>query len=150
MHTSKRERQRAILRLLGERQLATQGELVEALRAEGIEAVQATVSRDIAELELVKVRGADGRLVYAPQGAPDRRRRAALAAALDRWLVSSEATGGLVVLRTDPGHANALALALDRAAVPEVAGCVAGDDTIFVAAREGTSGARLARLLVGG
>ena len=65
---NKFERQGTILRLVGERQLSTQGDVVEALRDEGLDAVQATVSRDIAQLGLVKVRGEGGRLVYALPG----------------------------------------------------------------------------------
>ena len=144
---NKFERQGTILRLVGERQLSTQSDVVEALRDEGLDAVQATVSRDIAQLGLVKVRGDDGRLVYALPGAADLDRLSELAAALRRWTTGLEPTGNLVVLRTPPGHANALALAFDEAALPEVAGCIAGDDTIFLAAREGMTGAELAEQL---
>ena len=73
--TTKFERQGAILRLVQERHLSTQAEVADALRGEGIDAVQATVSRDIAQLGLVKVRNGDGRLVYALPGAADLRRR---------------------------------------------------------------------------
>jgi transcriptional regulator of arginine metabolism len=99
---NKFERQGAILRLVGERQLSTQGDVVEALRDVGLEAVQATVSRDIAQLGLVKVRGEQGRLVYALPGAGDLDRLSELAAALRRWVVALESTGNLVVLRTPP------------------------------------------------
>lgn len=141
---NKFERQGAILRLVGERQLSTQSDVVEALRDEGLEAVQATVSRDISQLGLVKVRGEEGRLVYALPGAADLDRLSELTAALRRWAVSLEPTGNLVVLKTPPGHASALALAFDDVALPEVAGCIAGDDTIFLAARDGMTGAELA------
>lgn len=141
---NKFERQGAILRLVGERQLSTQSDVVEALRDEGLEAVQATVSRDISQLGLVKVRGHDGRLIYALPGAADLDRLSELTAALRRWAISLEPTGNLVVLLTPPGHANALARAFDDVGLPEVAGCIAGDDTIFLAAREGISGAELA------
>jgi transcriptional regulator of arginine metabolism len=106
---NKFERQGAILKLVGERQLSTQSDVVEALRDEGLEAVQATVSRDIAQLGLVKVRGEQGRLVYALPGAADLDRLSELAAALRRWVVALESTGNLVVVRTPPGCANALA-----------------------------------------
>ena len=144
---NKFERQGTILRLVGERQLSTQSDVVQALRDEGLDAVQATVSRDIAQLGLVKVRGDGGRLVYALPGAADLDRLSELAAALRRWTTGLEPTGNLVVLRTPPGHANALALAFDEAALPEIAGCIAGDDTIFLAAREGMTGAELAEQL---
>jgi transcriptional regulator of arginine metabolism len=144
---NKFERQGAILRLVRERALATQAEVAEALRNEGIDTVQTTVSRDIAQLGLVKVRAADGRLVYALPGAADLDRLSELTAALRRWVSSVEPAGHLVVLKTPPGHANAVALALDDASLADVAGCIAGDDTIFVAAREGVSGADLAAQL---
>jgi transcriptional regulator of arginine metabolism len=141
---NKFERQGTILRLVGEKQLSTQSDVVQALRDEGLDAVQATVSRDIAQLGLVKVRGDDGRLVYAHPGASDLDRLSELAAALRRWVVALEPTDNLVVLKTPPGFANALARAVDDAALPAVAGCIAGDDTIFLAAREGFSAAELA------
>jgi transcriptional regulator of arginine metabolism len=141
---NKFERQGTILRLVGEKQLSTQSDVVQALRDEGLDAVQATVSRDIAQLGLVKVRGDDGRLVYAHPGASDLDRLSELAAALRRWVIGLEPAGNLVVLRTPPGFANALARAVDDAALPELAGCIAGDDTIFLAAREGFSAAELA------
>ena len=104
---NKFERQGTILRLVGEKQLSTQSDVVQALRDEGLDAVQATVSRDIAQLGLVKVRGDDGRLVYAHPGASDLDRLSELAAALRRWVVGLEQTDNLVVLRTPPGFANA-------------------------------------------
>jgi transcriptional regulator of arginine metabolism len=144
---NKFERQGAILRLVGARQLSTQSDVVRALKDEGLDAVQATVSRDIAQLGLVKVRGEGGRLVYALPGAADLDRLSELTSALRRWTTALEPTGNLVVLKTPPGHANALALAFDEAALPEVAGCIAGDDTIFLAARDGLTGAELAQQL---
>ena len=114
---NKFERQGAILRLVGERQLSTQSDVVEALRDEGLDAVQATVSRDIAQLGLVKVRGEQGRLVYALPGAADLDRLSELAAALRRWVVALESTGNLVVVRTPPGCANALAQIVDEVAL---------------------------------
>jgi acetylornithine/N-succinyldiaminopimelate aminotransferase len=146
-HVNKFERQGAILRLVAERELSTQSDVVAALRDEGVEAVQATVSRDIAQLGLVKVRGESGRLVYAHPGAADLDRLGELTTALRRWAVGLEAAGSLLILRTPPGHANALALALDEAVLPEIAGCIAGDDTIFVAPREGTTAAELEQQL---
>ena len=89
---NKYERQGAILRLVQERAIATQGELVEELRARGIDAVQTTVSRDIHQLGLVKTRGDDGRLAYALPGAADIDRLNTLTTALRRWALSIEAT----------------------------------------------------------
>jgi transcriptional regulator of arginine metabolism len=140
---TKYDRQGAILRLVQQRALSTQEEVAAALREEGFDAVQTTVSRDIAQLGLVKVRK-NGALVYALPGADDLNRMSELTAALRRWAISLTPTNGLLVIHTPPGHANALARALDSARLADIAGTVAGDDTIFVAAREGMSGAQLA------
>ena len=141
------DRQGAILRLVRERKLGTQAEVAEALREQGLEAVQTTVSRDIAQLGLVKVRDEDGRLVYALPGAGDLERLSELTAALRRFALAMTPTGNLLVITTPPGHANALARVLDAAALGDVVGTVAGDDTIFVAARDGLGGADLAEQL---
>lgn len=140
---SRAERQAAILRLIRERPISTQAELSAALRAEGFDAVQTTVSRDVGELGLVKVRAPSGRLVYAPPGAADADRLRAMATALRQYARSLEAAGPLVVIKTPPGCANVLAQAIDSAEHPSVAGTVAGDDTIFLAARDGISAAAL-------
>jgi transcriptional regulator of arginine metabolism len=115
---NKFERQGAILRLVSERELSTQSDVVEALRDEGLDAVQATVSRDIAQLGLVKVRGESGRLVYAHPGAADLDRLGELTAALRRWVVGIEPAGSLVVLRTPRGCAKAVGIAFDVAMIP--------------------------------
>lgn len=142
--TTKFERQGTIMRLVQEQPLSTQAEVAEALRTLGIDAVQATVSRDIAQLGLVKVRNAEGRLVYAVPGAADLRRLEELTSALRRWLGVMTPTGNLLVATTPRGFAAALADAVDAAALPEVAGTIAGDNTVFIAAREGFTGADLA------
>jgi transcriptional regulator of arginine metabolism len=141
------ERQGAIMRLVRERQLSTQAELAEALREAGIDVVQTTVSRDIAQLGLVKVRNAEGRLVYALPGAEDLDRLDELAGALRRWGLAVTPSASLVVIQTPPGFASPLAEAIDRAQLADVAGTIAGENTIFVAAREGVSGAELATAL---
>jgi transcriptional regulator of arginine metabolism len=141
------ERQGAIMRLVREHQLSTQAELAEALRDAGYDVVQTTVSRDIAQIGLVKVRNRDGRLVYALPGAEDLDRLNELATALRRWALSVAPANGLVVVTTPPGFASPLAEAIDRAQLADVAGTIAGENTVFVAAREGVSGAELAAAL---
>jgi transcriptional regulator of arginine metabolism len=140
---NRRERQGAILRLIREHPVSTQTELAEELRRRGYDVVQTTVSRDIGELGLVKVRAPSGRLVYSEPGAADADRRRALAAAVREYARSLETAGDLVVVKTPPGCANVLAQAIDTADHPGIAGTVAGDDTIFVAARDGVSAAGL-------
>jgi transcriptional regulator of arginine metabolism len=136
---NRRERQNAILELVRDRALSTQAEVASALREAGFDVVQTTVSRDIADLGLVKVRAPSGRLVYAPPGTSDGDRMRALGAAMRRYAVGAEAAGTLVVLTTPSGYANALAQAIDEAGHPGVAGTIAGDNMIFVAARDGIS-----------
>ena len=145
--TTKFERQGTILRLVQQQPLSTQADVAEALRATGIDAVQATVSRDIHQLGLVKVRNEEGRLVYALQGAADLRRLDELTFALRRWAGGFTPAGNLCVIMTPRGFAAALADAIDAAELDEVAGTIAGDNTVFVAARDGLSGAELAREL---
>jgi transcriptional regulator of arginine metabolism len=140
---NRRERQNAILGLVRERALSTQAEVAAALKDTGFEVVQTTVSRDIAELGLVKVRAPSGRLVYAPPGTSDTDRLRALGAAMRRYAVSLEAAGGLVVVTTPSGYANALAQAIDEAGHPGIAGTLAGDNSILVIARDGTPAAVL-------
>jgi transcriptional regulator of arginine metabolism len=146
---NRRERQHAILELVRERALSTQAEVAAALKESGFEVVQTTVSRDIAELGLVKVRAPSGRLVYAPPGTTDTDRLRALGAALRRYSIGVEAAGNLVVLTTPSGYANALAQAIDQAGHPGIAGTVAGDNTILVVARDGTPAAVLGDELAG-
>lgn len=136
---NRRERQSAILELVRDRALSTQAEVASALREAGFDVVQTTVSRDIADIGLVKVRAPSGRLVYAPPGTTDGDRMRALGAAMRRYAVGAEAAGTLVVLTTPSGYANALAQAIDEARHPGVAGTIAGDNMIFVAARDGIS-----------
>ena len=142
--TTRFERQGKILELVERHHVSTQAELAEALRAEGIDAVQTTVSRDVAQLGLVKVRNGNGRLIYALPGAADIRRLEQLTSALRSWAGAMVPTGQLLVIQTPRGFAAALADAIDEAGLQEVAGTVAGDNTIFVAVREGSSAAELA------
>jgi transcriptional regulator of arginine metabolism len=146
---NRRERQNTILELVGERALSTQAEVAAALRDAGFDVVQTTVSRDIADLGLVKVRAPSGRLVYAPPGTTDTDRLRALAAAMRRYAIGAEAAGTLVVVATPSGYANALAQAIDEAGHSRIAGTLAGDNTILVVARDGTPAAVLRDELMG-
>jgi transcriptional regulator of arginine metabolism len=137
---NRRERQAAILRLVHEQALSTQAELVQALRDEGHDVVQTSVSRDIAELGLVKVRAPSGRLIYATPGTGDVDRLRAIGVAMRRYATGVEAaSGGIVIVSTPSGYASALAQAIDEGRHPSIAGTLAGDNTIFVAAKDGTT-----------
>ncbi len=145
--TTKFERQGMILRLVQQQSLSTQAEVAEALRSHGIETVQATVSRDIGQLGLVKVRNGNGRLVYALPGAGDLSRFDELTTALRHYLGETAPAGSVLVIRTPRGFAAALADAIDDASLAEVAGTIAGENTVFVAARDGFAATDLDSLL---
>ena len=135
MEVMKGMRQQAIRDLLDQRPVRTQQELVAALRERGIRATQATVSRDVAELGLVK-RGARGVQVYAlPSRAEEREQTGEdrLGKLLRDLPVELKPAGLLLVLRTVPGSAHAIAASLDRCRWTEVVGSIAGDDTLFLA-----------------
>jgi transcriptional regulator of arginine metabolism len=146
-------RQARIVDLLSSNSVRSQTELAALLANEGIEATQATLSRDLEELGAVKLRAADGGVgvyVVPEDGSPVRGVSGGtdrVSRLLSELLVSTAASGNLVVLRTPPGAAQYLASALDRASLPDVVGTIAGDDTILVIAREPTTGAQLAAKL---
>jgi transcriptional regulator of arginine metabolism len=152
---TKGARQQKIVDLLGHHQVRSQTELAELLGQDGVVVTQATLSRDLVELDAVKVRTASGALVYAvPAEGGDRRpaapgETAAAATRLARLcgelLVSADASANLVVLRTPPGAAQFLASAFDKAEFPEILGTIAGDDTVLVIGRDPSGGDALAR-----
>ena len=144
---SKAQRQRLIADWLREQRVGSQDELVARLGLAGIIATQATVSRDLDALGAVKLRR-DGAIRYALAEEID---TGAAGTRLDRllaeYVMSIVAAGALLVVRTPPGSANLVANAFDLAALPEIAGTIAGDDTIFLALADGVvPGAFAARL----
>jgi transcriptional regulator of arginine metabolism len=143
-------RQARIVELVAAMGIRSQTELAKLLAGEGIEVTQATLSRDLDELGAVKLRGVDGGAaiyVIPEDGAPLRGVQGGtsrLSRLLAELLVSADYSANLTVLRTPPGAAQFLASAIDRAALHEVVGTIAGDDTVMVIAREPLSGADLA------
>src|SRR5262245_34718952 len=145
----KQLRQRAIRDLVDQRPLRTQQELAAALRERGFRAQQATISRDVAEPGLIKA-PRDGtqayalppRLVEAETSGEDR-----LRTLFSDLPIEFREAGLLLVVKTLPGSAHAIAAALDRARWPEVAGSIAGDDTVFVACPDRASLQRVRRRL---
>ena len=148
--TTRAGRQARIVAILSSVPVHSQTELAALLADEGIEVTQATLSSDLEELGAVKLRGADGGggvYVVPEDGSPVRGVTGGterVARLLGELLVSADASANLAVLRTQPGAAHYLASAIDRAALPEVVGTVAGDDTILVIAREPMTGAQVA------
>jgi transcriptional regulator of arginine metabolism len=146
---NRQQRHAAILRILRDQSVSTQTELAEALHASGHDVVQTTVSRDIHELGLIKVRDSNGRLVYAPPEAAEAERADAIAVAFARWALDVEPSGNLVVVITPHGYASPLAQAIDVARHPRIAGTIAGENTVLLITREGTTGAKLAEEIRG-
>jgi transcriptional regulator of arginine metabolism len=142
-----------IVELIRDRRIRSQTELGDLLAADGVQVTQATLSRDLEELGAVKVRGGDGAPSYVIPEDGHRPLRGAEAAParlvrlLRELLNEVDHSGNIAVLRTPPGAAHYLASALDRAGLPEVAGTIAGDDTIFVVTRRADGGADLGATL---
>lgn len=152
-HT-KTARHQLIIALVSQHEVRSQGELALLLAQNGLQVTQATLSRDLVELDAVKVRAASGSLVYAVPGEGGDRRPSApgesaaathrLSRLLGELLVSAEASANMVVLRTPPGAAQYLASAFDKSELPDVLGTVAGDDTVLVISRDPAGGEPLA------
>ncbi len=140
-------RQQAILSLVSRERLSSQEEIRARLQLFGLEATQSTISRDVEELGLARVHDHEGvRYVVPGEGeaaVPTR----LLRHLLEEFALSFVPSGNLLVIRTPPGAASALAEGLDRVGLADVAGTIAGDNTILVVAREGTRARNLERAL---
>jgi transcriptional regulator of arginine metabolism len=146
MNDTKGRRQRAIADLIRSGALSNQEELAERLAALGFAATQATISRDLEQIGAVKVRRA-GQLSYA---LPDEVRSASgprLAAVLRDFVRSVDTASNLVVVKSPPGSAHMIGVALDQSALPEIVGTICGDDTVFVACASAKVAAQLATKL---
>ena len=145
----KARRQALILDLLGREPVRNQEQLRRGLRAVGVVATQATLSRDIKELGLVK-RASDGAYQRpTPPMMPAGGTASALSRAVTAFVTGVDRVQHMIVLRTGPGQAHAAAIAIDRAQLPEVVGTIAGDDTILVIARDVRGARALADRLAG-
>ncbi len=143
----KSHRQSAILEIVDREAITSQEQLRERLRGLGIEATQATLSRDVRDLGLIK-RAADGAYRRAGAGLePPVDPGVVLRTAVDDYLRRHEAVEQLIVLKTDTGQAQPLAVAIDRAGLAEIVGTIAGDDTILVICRSAPDAAVLSRRL---
>ena len=143
----KTERQKAVLEAIAKQPVATQSEIKDLLKSRGIEVDQATISRDIKELGLVKVSSDGAHYHYAPveSVSPSAHRPAAM---LARLIKKVDWSGNLLVVKTDLGEASPVSLAIDRLGWPEVVGTVAGDDTLLVVVREGVPARKVAKKLM--
>lgn len=155
---TKTARQQLIVELLGRNAVRSQGELAELLERQGVMATPSTLSRDLVELDAIRVRHGEDGLVYAVPGeGGDRRPRPAVdsAAAQTRLarlarelLVTAEASANLVILRTPPGAAQYFASAVDHTASAEILGTIAGDDTVLLICRDPQGGKGVADRLM--
>ena len=128
-------RQEAILKLIAERPIYTQDDLIKALGENGFDATQATISRDIKELELVKRIGKDGKSSYATAPTSSQNMTSKFFAIFSETVISADYALNTCVIKTHVGMANAACAALDADSHDEVLGTLAGDDTIFALCR---------------
>ncbi len=145
MNDMRIKRQKAIADMLRAEPIGSQEEVTERLAALGFTVTQATVSRDLDQLGAVKVRRG-GAMNYAlPDQLGDNDWAASrLPRILGEWMQSVEPAGPMVVIKTPPGSAHLVCIAIDQARLPEVVGTVSGDDTLFIAVRDGASVAEVA------
>ena len=144
---SKTKRQQAILGLVANERLATQEDIRTRLASLGIDATQSTISRDIDELALARAHDPQGLRYVAPGEAGSYGPMALLGRLLEEFALSYVRADAGLIVRTSPGAAAALAEGLDRAGLSDVAGTIAGDNTILVLGREGVGAAALERSL---
>ena len=150
MTHSRDQRLRTIADLIRTRPISSQDELAEGLSALGYSVTQATISRDLEQLGAVKARRG-GLLIYAlpEQIASTANEGPEMAAVFRDWVRSVDFAGNLVVIKTPPGSAHLVGVALDRAELAQVVGTICGDDTIFVALRDAATAPSLAQQLQG-
>ena len=142
----KERRQRAIADLIRSDALASQEELAERLTALGFAVTQATISRDLDQIGAVKVRRG-GHLSYSLPNPVYGAESPRLASVFRDWVRSVETAGTLVVIKTPPGSAHLVGVALDGSQLPEIVGTICGDDTIFVACRAASDASALSSKL---
>lgn len=151
----KKNRQMKVLEIISKHDVETQDELIELLKAEEYYVTQATISRDIRELDLIKVSTQRGTYKYtvSSHAENEKKKTSHFGNALVSSLVSIDFAGNVIVVKTVPGMSNAIAIEIERIHMPEMLGCVAGDDTIIMVMRNEDKAmdisARLRELLSG-
>jgi len=148
-HT-KRTRQQLLKRIISEQEVSDQIQLLVELKNSGIDTTQATISRDLQELKVVKVRVKPGRCKYEIlEKASEGDLRDQLRVAFDNFVDEIKSTNNLIVIRTAPGNANSVAVIIDRLELPEILGTIAGDDTILVVVDTDESRKRIEKGFIG-
>lgn len=125
-------RQTKILELISKKEIETQEELADGLKAMGIEVTQATISRDIKELRLVKIMSKSGKYKYATIGQSQEGVTDRLYKIFENSVISIDSSMNIIVLKTIPGAAQICASAIDYMGIVDIVGTLAGDDTVFV------------------
>ncbi len=144
----KLQRQRTIMKILAQKPIETQEELALELRRRGIKVTQATVSRDIKELRLVKVAAGDNRYRYdVPRERITTADQTKVRRIFRDSVISLDLSENIIVVKTTPGAAQAVALVIDNERCPEIIGTVAGDDTVLVIVKPKTAGPQVLRKL---
>lgn len=143
---SKHQRQYRIAEYLQQEAITSQAAIVELLTADGIEATQATVSRDLDEMGALKGRLPGGEVAYVVPAQPQDQVAPAehLRRVCREWVAAIDSSHNIVVVRTPPGSAHMVGSAIDRAGWTDIIGTVAGDDTVMVIAAEGVAGSDVA------
>ena len=148
MRADKIERHNRLLQLIRDKEISTQDDLVTLMKNEGFEVTQATVSRDIKELGIVKVMAGHGIQKYAAIERTGESISTRLMKVYSESVVSVDTAMNLVVIKTMPGMAQACASALDSMRLNELVGTIAGDDTVFIATRSIELAEQLAESLI--
>ena len=139
-------RQSIIMEIISENDIETQNQLMEALAARGLKSTQATLSRDIKDMRLVKELGSNGKYRYASSGSAETSGYLERLKKIFKECVTSYSTAqNIIVIKTLPGLANAACSTLDSMDVPDLVGSLAGDDTAFLAMTDSASAEHLCR-----
>lgn len=147
MRTDKIERQARLLQLIRDKDISTQDELVLAMRSSGMDVTQATVSRDIKELGIVKVMTGTGSQKYVSMQRTGESISGRLMKIYAESVLSVDLAMNLIIIKTMPGMAQACASALDSMRLSDLVGTLAGDDTVFVATRSPEQAELMAEVL---
>ncbi|MBE5945261.1 MAG: arginine repressor [Lachnospiraceae bacterium] len=132
----KRERKAAIIRIISENNIETQDELLLMLREEGFNITQATVSRDIRELGVTKISYNGNKHKYVVGSSFDTGHKESYKQVMGSWIRTIESADNIIVVKTVSGMAMAVGAAIDNQDIEGVMGCIAGDDTVFLAIRD--------------
>ena len=148
---TKNSRIEALKMLISSNDLGSQEEVLQALQSEGFKLTQATLSRDMKQLKVAKAASMDGKYVYVLPNETMYRRVAKPSTAREMLstprFISISFSGNMAVVKTRPGYASSIAYNIDNDEIPEILGTIAGDDTIFIVMKEGTSKLQLKRAL---